>query len=176
MNFRMLALAGSAIALAACATQTPYGPVGPNSQYGYQDTKIEDNRYRVSFSGNSLTGLDTVETYLLYRASELTLQNGFDWFEVVGRNVEKDRRYRGTSYDNFGYFGYGYGLRYYHPYYGWRPYGRGFSDIDIREITNYQAVAEIRLGSGEKPAANARAYDAREVQRNLSTQIQLPGY
>ncbi len=40
------------------------------------------------------TDRETVENYLLYRAAELTLQNGFDAFTVVNRDIDKDSRTR----------------------------------------------------------------------------------
>jgi hypothetical protein len=43
-----------------------------SSSRGYSEQQIENNRFRVQFAGNSLTDRKTVETYLLYRAAELT--------------------------------------------------------------------------------------------------------
>ena len=58
--------------------------------YGYSEQRIEENRYRVSFAGNSATSRQTVEDYLLYRAAELTVQTGHDWFEVVDRDTVQE--------------------------------------------------------------------------------------
>ena len=63
--------------LGACATATPY-QAATEELHGYENQKIERNRWQVSFGGNALTDRQTVETYLLYRAAELTLQQGFD--------------------------------------------------------------------------------------------------
>jgi hypothetical protein len=167
---RMLALGAVALAAAACATQTPYGPRDQGG-YGYSETRIEQNRFRVAFSGNSLTDQETVETYLLYRAAELTLDQGYDWFEIVDRGTESNRRVVGAGRLHPSPFSY----RYYHPVYGWYPwYDPFWDDYNYREVTRFEAVAEIFMGMGDKPADNPRAYDAREVQRNLSTQIQYP--
>ena len=62
-----------AAALAGCATTTAYQPRTANSAQGYADTRLEDNRFRVTFSGNTATSRETVETYLLYRAAALAL-------------------------------------------------------------------------------------------------------
>lgn len=78
-------------ALAACGTATPYQPVGaPTSQGygGYSDVQIQPDRWRVTFSGNDLTSRETVETYLLYRAAELTVQSGYDWFTTTQRSTD----------------------------------------------------------------------------------------
>jgi hypothetical protein len=73
------ALAAASIAtlgLAACEmAPTPYQPATASAP-GYSEMRIENDRYRVSFSGNSSTPRDVVETYMLYRAAELTLQSG----------------------------------------------------------------------------------------------------
>jgi hypothetical protein len=169
--WRLWIAAGAAALLAACATQTPYGPRDV-SGYGFSETRIEADRYRVSFLGNSLTDRETVETYLLYRAAELTLQNGYDWFEIVDRDTESDRRIRRSPSAIGSPFYYSY----FHPYYGWIPaYDPFWADRDYyRESTRYQASAEVRMGSGEKPEAG-NAYSAREVQMNLAGAIAPAG-
>lgn len=168
----MVLALGAVTLAAACATQTPYAPVG-ESRYGYSETRIEENRFRVAFTGNSLTDQETVETYLLYRAAELTLQNGYDWFEIVDRDTEASRRYVGTGpYPGFARSRFHY--RYYHPYYGWYPwYDPFWDDYDYREVTRYEADAEVFMGRGEK-SDSPSAYDARDVQANLSGRIQYP--
>jgi len=66
-----LVLAGG---LAGCETATPYQPLKPGSSAGgYSETKLEGDRWRITFAGNSMTSRETVETYLLYRAAELTV-------------------------------------------------------------------------------------------------------
>ena len=54
------------------------------------DHQPEPDRWRVTFAGNSLTSRETVEAYLLFRASELSVQNGYDWFEIVDRHTNRD--------------------------------------------------------------------------------------
>ena len=68
-------LATTAVAglvLAACATATPYQPAGYNGQRGgYSEQRVESNRYRVTFAGNSVTSREQVEMSLLLRSAEL---------------------------------------------------------------------------------------------------------
>lgn len=157
--------------LAACAAQTPYAP-RDGSNYGFSEVRIESNRYRVGFSGNSLTDQETVETYLLYRAAELTLEQGYDWFEIVDRGTEASRRVVGAR--PYPGYGRGFNYRYFHPAYGWYPwYDPFWDDIDVREVTRYEASAEIYMGKGDKPD-EPRAYDARQVQMNLGPNITYP--
>jgi hypothetical protein len=99
-----LAAALSALVfLAACATSTPYQAAARDQSGGYSEQKIEDNRFQVQFAGNSLTDRKTVETYLLYRAAELTKESGFDHFRVVRRDTDAKTRLVGDApfYDPF---------------------------------------------------------------------------
>lgn len=166
---RRIAPLAIAAVLAACATETPYSPADDRG-YGFTEQKIESDRYRITFAGNSLTDRQTVETYLLYRAAELTLQNGFDFFQLTENDTEAKRTYSSTGpnspifYGRFGfpgYYAYGWGWGY--------PY-----DTTIREIRRYSATAYVRLRAGEKPEDDPLAYDARDVIANLGPLIARP--
>lgn len=159
-----------AAGLAACATPTPFEPAG-SGRYGFADQRIEENRYRISFRGNSLTTREQVETALLLRAAEVTLENGYDHFIVVSDATEKERELRitdlGPRYGAFGYYGFG-PFPYYARGYPWAFYG---GDTDVRESLRYTAIAYIVLGRGPKPEGQLTAYDAREVRSNLSDAV-----
>ncbi len=159
MRTRTVMRTAAAIALlvvAACATPTPYKPALTPNDEGYTTQQIESNRFRISFKGNSLTNRQTVDTYMLYRAAEVTLQNGFDYFVIVNKDVDKN-----TAYENYGddlAWGWGGG-------WGWRHgFGPGFGGgIDYsRPISSYDAIADIVAYRGQKQN-NPTAYDAREV-------------
>lgn len=158
----------AAASLAACATPTPFEPLN-SSGYGFADQKIEENRYRISFRGNSLTTKEQVEAALLLRAAEVTLENGYDHFIVVSDDTEVERQVRVSDLGpRYGAFGYNYFGPF--PYYT-RGYAWGYSDVDVRESQRYAAIAYIVLGRGPKPQDNLTAYDAREVQKNLSDAV-----
>ena len=156
------------LALAACAAPTPYKAAGQG--YGYDETQIEDNRFRVSFSGNSLTDRETVENYLLYRAAELTLENGYDHFIVSTQDTEKDTWYR-SSFDGF----YGHGF-YHHSFdhFGHR-HGVGLGGgYDLRPVERYAAYAEIIMVEGDKDSSDSSAFDAEQVIDNLGPGVVRP--
>jgi len=198
-TLKSLVLGASIIALTACATATPYQPASkPGGFDGFSQTMIESDRARVTFGGNSLTKRDTVENYLLYRAAEVAVERGFDYFELQERETEEKKRVSvnpryGSLYDP--YFGYSF----YRPRFGWsRPYRyshfggfrsrrgfgyRGFhdpfydpffNDYDVREITKYRASAEVKFGRGLKPSSKENAFNAREVIENLGPTISFP--
>jgi hypothetical protein len=173
--------------LAACATPTPYQPniKGQATSGGFSEVRLEPNRFRVTFAGNSLTSRETVEGYLLFRAAELTVQSGYDWFAVVDRNtdrktqtyVEPDPFYR-PWYGAYGfwrpywrYYGSGFGWRTWDPFWGDPFWG---DRLDVRTIDRYEASAEILMEKGPKPAGDPRAFDARAVMENLRGRIQYP--
>ncbi len=173
----LLVVAAAALTLGACATSTAYAPAGYNGQRGgYAEQRLENDRYRVSFSGNSVTSREQVEMSLLLRAAELTVQDGYDWFATVNRATDRDTRFSGSrpSYDPF------YADRYW-PHWGpsWRYYRGGawsrwndpFDDGMVRQIDRYEATAEIVMGRGQKPADDPNAFDAREVIANIGGRV-----
>jgi hypothetical protein len=170
-------------ALAACETATPYQPIakGNAQSGGYIEAKIEDNRWRVTFRGNSLTSRETVENYLLYRAAELTAAQGFDWFTTADRATDTHT----DTYVTPDPWGYGYGWRPYWRFYGpgWR--GRwggpfwgdpwdGWGPAEVETSQSYETSAEIVMGHGAKPAGDRHAFDAHEVIANLGPHIVRP--
>ncbi len=169
--YRLLTLGGAALLLAACATATPYGPAERAGGYGFSDQRIEENRYRITFRGNSLTGRETVENSLLFRAAELTVERGFDYFIMVENETEANKSYRSSAPAFYGRYGYGY--PFHRPYYAFPYYAYGFgwgypySDYSAREVTRYSAVAFVAMYRGEKPADNPQAFNARDVMDNL---------
>ena len=179
-GLRIGAAALAALSLAACATSTPYAPAAEGGGYGFSEQRIEANRYRLMFRGNSSTTRETVETFLLYRAAELTLMNGFDHFIVIENDTEARTNYSTTSTfgPNAAFFGrYPYGYPgYAFPYYAWGfGWGGAFGpDAYTREITRYSAVAFITMHKGPKPADNPQAFDARDVADNLRSVVLAP--
>jgi hypothetical protein len=150
--------------LAACAgAPTPYQQA--RDGYGYSEQQIEENRYRVSFAGNSATSRQTVEDYLLYRGAELSVQTGHDWFEVVDRNpVQEHSGYGGSPAVGVGVGGgsdVGVGLSF-------PVFGGGSSG-------GYTAAMDILVHDGEKPQENPNAYDAFSVISRLQPKILAGG-
>jgi hypothetical protein len=74
-----------ALVLAACAVPYREGG-GVIFGLGYTQKQLSGDIWRVSFKGNGLTSRETVQTYWLYRSAELTVQKGYDGFEIVTRN------------------------------------------------------------------------------------------
>lgn len=154
------------LGLAGCATQPVYQAAN-GSSYGYVDQQIETDRYRVSYNGSTSTPRATVENFLLYRMSEITLEQGYDYFKVLETDTECHTELIETTDSDpcAGSMGYG-GLFSY--------YGYGVccdSKTLTKESKRYEAVAFISLFNGEKPTDDAFAFDARAVIENLEDQV-----
>ena len=143
-----------ALALAACSTApTVYGPAATSSAVGYRQTKIEDDRFRVSFRANPDLKAPQVEDMALRRSAEIALENGREWFLVVNRftDLVGGTSGGGTSVGvggSSGSYGSSVGV------------GIGF-DL-TPDSRRYESTLEILLGSGAKPAS-PDAYDARAI-------------
>jgi hypothetical protein len=154
-------VASGLVLLAGCASPTPYQPV--DGGFGYAEQQIEDNRYRVTFAGNTVTPRDQVQNYLLFRAAEVTVESGHDWFRVVDQSLERQTYYHGIIDD---------------PFPGFYDRRRGFyrpwpttATVTARPIDNYTAYADIVVYQGDKPADDVRAYDAHDVLRRLEPAV-----
>ena len=186
------ALASTTLLVAGCQTETTYRPATGHGFYseGYSERQIEPNRFLVSFSGNSVTSRDTVERYLFFRAAQLTLQQGFDYFVMADRDTKlRSRTYTtpgfggpGWGYGGFGgywgpswrYHGGGFGWRSWDPYFGggYGPWGGGF---DVNTIDKFDATADIVMRKGPIPQGNVRAFDAHRVVETVGPTVVLPG-
>lgn len=156
-------IASAALALTGCASLAPYGPQTAQNGQGYSEYRLESDRWRVTYSGVGAPG--PVADYALLRAADLTVENGFDWFEVTQRYIDGRPDSAGGVRPSLG-VGYGSGR-----YSG--PYGRySSSGVGVGVGLNFQGPSptsttlEIIMGRGETPG-RPEAYDARGVQQSL---------
>ena len=179
MKLRHIALsAASALALAACATSTPFQPASaPGAYDGYSQQMITNDRVRVSFGGNSMTDRDTVENSLLFRAAQLTLDNGYDHFVLLERDTDEDTEIKaeprlGSSRLGYnsaflrpGFYDPYFGYSFYRPRVGW---SRGYrmSSFDRFNRLGYSPYG--RRSAFYDPFFDD-GYDLREVSRYRAT-------
>ena len=162
--FARPALLLTLLVLAGCATPAPYGPRGPGQETGYTDRQLSDNRWRVTFTGNSVTPRETVENDLLLRAAEVTLAAGGTHFVFDTRDTKAQTRYDAIpTGPGPGFYGYGYWR--FHPRWGYDPFG---PPVDIVSTTKFESYAEIVILNDAQAAREARAVDARAVIAHLT--------
>lgn len=88
---RYIILLIMAAGISACASHpTAYVHASGADGYGYSESQLGDNRYRVTFSGNSSTSRNRVKDFALERAAQLTLRDGHEWFRVVGQDTDHE--------------------------------------------------------------------------------------
>ena len=162
-TFAAPALLLGLLALTGCATPAPYAPRLPGQATGYTDQQLSTNRWRVTFTGNSVTPRDTVENDLLLRAAEVTLAEGKHYFLFDTRNTQTKTRYDTIPQPGPFYPGY-YGYWNFRPAWGYSAFG---PDVTIIATTKYEAYAEIVLLSDAEAAKEPRAVDARSVIAHL---------
>ncbi|MDP2279389.1 MAG: hypothetical protein Q8K51_14325 [Nitrospirota bacterium] len=130
--------------LTACATPTPYGKYGRLG--GYVDNRIDANTFSISVNNNAFTTQQTTSMHAFYRAAELTVENGFDYFVIVSganNSTSAAAALQGNSY----------------------------APIIMVPIVFPNQVIVIRSFKGPKPNDQVNAYNALEVMKYLGPQI-----
>lgn len=156
-----------AAVLAGCATPTVFAPAGPSvSASGFWDSRIEQDRYRVSYRGGSGAPADLVRDYALLHAADITRASGYDWFRVVGRYGEAQAP-RSSSGLSVGGGASSYGRR------SASGLGVGFAVPLGNSGPQLTETVEIVLGKGAKPA-DPDTYDAADVQRSIRSRMPQP--
>src|SRR5471032_3185092 len=164
-NFLKAATASALLMLlAACAHPATFAPRGTGQQTGYTDRQLAHNRWRVTFTGNSVTPREQVEDDLLLRAAEVSLAAGYSHFLFDSRDTQARTNVSALpAYPPPGPF-WGRGWRY-RPAFGYGPLG---PDVDIITTTSFQAYAEIVVLNDDQASHEPRAVDAQAVVQNLT--------
>lgn len=159
------------LALGACASAPKYEAASDIDDYGYYSTKLEEDRYRIQFNGRRSTSLATTRDYALLRAADLTLQEGYDWFQIVDRESETthsvaNRPYSGFRYEraywvesNCGLLGCTQSVR-----------PTMFTTMEVASSSTRSSVShtiEIVMGKGPVPRTTGSYYEASAVVKNL---------
>lgn len=157
------------LVLGACASQSAYTPADSADDYGYYSTALGDDRYRITFNGNSSTGQNTVTDFALLRAAELTSEQGKDWFHIVEQEtntVEKSAPGAGVSHHSAPVVERDCGLL------GCtstvRPSTQTSIGVDTATTrTTYSVSLEIVMGRNPIPKSDGRYYDAETLMQTL---------
>lgn len=154
------------IFLSACAT--PYQPMGLMG--GYSDSHLDSNTIRVSFYGNGYTSRETVENNLLYRSAEVTVQNGYNYFIIVGGDTTPTyssyttpstyNQYTNTNLNVYRNSGYATSSTY--------GYYQPGQTVTARR---FESTMVIKMFHGKKPSTQLNAYNANELINYLKPQI-----
>ena len=128
--------------------------------YGYQETKLQEDVYRVDYEGSEDTNVTTMKDYTLLRCAELTLQKGAKYFAILDTKAETRMSVINVP------------TAYQRPY----PY---YLDPYPQNAMTTQTFAEPSLSNTiqifkERPQnVNALIYDAQKIQENLKAKYKL---
>ena len=153
--------------LTACSSQPEYRRAN-GSGFGYTEQQISEDQYRINFKAR---GDDTGQAtdFAMLRASELTIEKGYDWFDIASRetlvNREQVTPAVQTGFDSGSGIVQDCGLLTCRTYQ--RPTRQFHTSMHLGDSRSEVEVnMEIRMGTGVRPS-NTQSYDALEVFRNL---------
>jgi len=84
---KKLAVFISIMSLCACGTSDPYVGGEGAGLGSFSESRLTDDRYRITFHGEPQATSDQVKDLALLRAAEVTLANDYDWFRVVNQET-----------------------------------------------------------------------------------------
>lgn len=150
---------GVAAFLGGCATgPTSYGPAASNG-LGFNQQQIEKDRFQINFTGRNV---DEARNLALLRAAEVTLENGYDHFRVIGSDT-RDNGQRGSPVSSSVGIGVGSGGGYRR---GTRTnvgLGIGVNDLG-RALSGKKVTAGMEIIAQNGPGANGtNVYDAQSI-------------
>ena len=151
--------------LSACTTISKTNDT-PVLESSFQETEISENRYRLSYFGNSAESRETIEDNLLYRAAGLTLEKGYDYFTLSKEDVQHKPLYDAVTcpvetghmshdfesqYRGFTYYAYGF---------DWA----GSCGLDV---TPYSALTFVTMYKPDTPQYGGNSFIARQVLKDM---------
>ena len=159
----LILTASTALALTACASgPAAYGPSDGRS-LGFENTKIQSDRFRVSYTGRSEA---QARDYVLLRAAEITLNEGYSHFKVLG-GVTSDN---GLNSPVSSHIGVGIGSG------GWGRRGGTNTNVNLglgvgdvaRALEGNKVTESIEIILKPTGAPNdPSVYDAKDVTQNI---------
>ena len=139
---------------------TPYGKSGMRG--GYSDQRLGEDVIRVHFKGNGYTAHEKVTAYLFYRCAEVTLKNGYDYFEILDKNSDKET----FNYETSGTYNSTTSV------YGGTATTHGtYSPGVSGTATAYTDSLLIKMRKGKKPSNQNNVFAAREILKYLGPEI-----
>ena len=82
MNLKLIALAIATASIAACATPG-YTPAEDADAFGYSEQTLGEQQFRVTYNGRQMLRDQRLAEFVLRRAAEITLEEGYEWFTIA---------------------------------------------------------------------------------------------
>jgi hypothetical protein len=153
-------------------------PAGP----GVLSVKpVGANRFRLTVTGHAFPGREATEMYLAYHAAQLTQQRKAAWFSFIqtrgkGDTIPAPKRDPGGMR-------YSFRMAYFQPVWrykaagakawtSWSPFsGASFPTDDLKDVSDFQASADITIQKGPFPGDDPLAFDAAALSDFLVNQV-----
>jgi hypothetical protein len=134
------------------------------SGYGYQDTHIQDDIYRVDFEGGSGTEFSALKDFTLLRCAQLALEKGYTHFIIL--DVHSDTRVTVFSAPGRAFYD--------DPFYRYRDsfYYNQYRD-SVTTLTEPVLSHTIQCFREMPAGAAALVYDARQTAENIRAKYKL---
>lgn len=148
--------------LSGCAT--PYGKYGILG--GYTDSRIDENTFSISADTNGFTNQQTTSMHAFYRAAELTLENGFDFFVIASganNSTSMAMAMPGTSTSNTTINAYGATA--------YATTTTTYAPTTLVPLVFPNSTLIIKSFKGARPEGATNTYDARAVMKYVGPQI-----
>lgn len=168
-TWKIICFAAIAMGAASCATgPTQYSP-SPAGKYGFHTGQIEEDRFQVGFTGRSA---HEARDLVLLRAAEITLEQGYDRFRVIGSDLHGNEN-QGSPVSTS--IGFGLGSGGYHRR-SRTNIGIGIGIHDVARALNgnkMTASLEIRLlkGIGASNAKDDDTYNAKHILNAIGPKV-----
>lgn len=88
-KFLVAAVVGCAL-LAGCATPYDQKKSVWTGGVGFSETQLAPDVWQVDFTGNTYTDRDTTKKYVLRKAAEVAIREGYPYFKQVEAQTNKD--------------------------------------------------------------------------------------
>lgn len=157
--FGLLTLA--ALTLSGCFGPSTYHPYDGND--GYSDTQLNNTLYEVKFYGNDMTSKDATYNMMLYRAAQIALSSGYDYFRVINRRFATQTETFTNPGEQDTYI-----TKHKHH----KVKTTTYTPPSTETVTRYTAIMRIRLLRHN--VASNRVYNARTLRNSLRSQINWP--
>lgn len=160
---RLIFVCPIVIMLGACSTS--YQSVGFTG--GYEDTRLDENVFSISFRGNAYTSGQRAQDFALLRAAELTLQHGYKYFAIIN----SDSYISTTTYTTPTETKTRAQVR----YYGGTAYGESKSTTTGGDTYTFNKprVSLMIISFAEKPETDATVFNAHFVRDSIKKKYGL---
>ncbi|MBD64801.1 MAG: hypothetical protein CME62_06315 [Halobacteriovoraceae bacterium] len=153
----------------SCQSGTKYKSAEKSDKkYGYTDTKIGENFYKVTFLGNEETERSTVDDYMLYRSAQLAQKNNMKFIEFISRDMKAIKNLTNEQKDHYDYrdvYGRPSFVNYTYPYFTAGPVTRPPHSTPDQVEKEYKAIAYVKLH--KKEVKNRNLIPAQEIIKNI---------